>query len=61
MVSSSHMKTTVEIAPALLARAKKLAAQRQTTLRALIEAGLVMCWPVRAGPGGGGTRFPMLE
>jgi hypothetical protein len=34
------MKTTVEIAPALLARAKKLAAQRQTTLRALIEAGL---------------------
>jgi hypothetical protein len=34
------MKTTVEIAPALLARAKKLAARRQTTLRALIEAGL---------------------
>jgi hypothetical protein len=34
------MKTTVEIAPALLAQAKKLAAQRQTTLRALIEAGL---------------------
>jgi hypothetical protein len=34
------MKTTVEIAPALLARARKLAAQRQTTLRALIEAGL---------------------
>ena len=34
------MKTTVEISPALLARAKKLAAQRQTTLRALIEAGL---------------------
>ena len=34
------MKTTVEISPALLARAKKLAAQRRTTLRALIEAGL---------------------
>ena len=34
------MKTMVEITPALLARAKKLAAQRQTTLRALIEAGL---------------------
>jgi hypothetical protein len=31
------MKTTVEISPALLARARKLAAQRQTTLRALIE------------------------
>ncbi len=40
MIQSSYMKTTVEIAPALLARAKKLAAQRQTTLRALIEAGL---------------------
>jgi Arc/MetJ family transcription regulator len=40
MVQSSHMKTTVEIAPALLARAKRVAAQRQTTLRALIEAGL---------------------
>jgi predicted transcriptional regulator len=34
------MKTTVEISPALLARAKKLAAQRQTTLRAPIEASL---------------------
>ena len=34
------MKTTVEIAPALLARAKRVAAQRHTTLRALIEAGL---------------------
>jgi hypothetical protein len=40
MIQLSHMKTTVEIAPALLARAKKLAAQRRTTLRALIEAGL---------------------
>jgi len=40
MVQSTRMKTTVEISPALLARAKKLAAQRQTTLRALIEAGL---------------------
>lgn len=34
------MKTTVEISPALLARARKLAARRRTTLRALIEAGL---------------------
>jgi hypothetical protein len=34
------MKTTVEISPALLAQAKKLAPQRGTTLRALIEAGL---------------------
>jgi hypothetical protein len=34
------MKTTVDIADALLARAKKLAARRGTTLKALIEAGL---------------------
>jgi hypothetical protein len=40
MIQFIHMKTTVEISPALLARAKKLAARRQTTLRALIEAGL---------------------
>ena len=34
------MKTTVEISDALLAEAKTLAAQRGTTLRALIERGL---------------------
>jgi hypothetical protein len=36
----THMKTTVEISPALLAAAKKRAAGRGTTLRALIEEGL---------------------
>lgn len=34
------MKTTVEISDPLLARAKKLAARRGTTVRALIEEGL---------------------
>ena len=36
----SHMKTTVEIADPLLAAAKREAALRGTTVRALIEAGL---------------------
>lgn len=34
------MKTTVEIADDLIARAKALAIRRNTTLRALIEQGL---------------------
>jgi hypothetical protein len=34
------MRTTIELSDALLRRAKKLAARRQTTLRALIEEGL---------------------
>lgn len=34
------MKTTVDITASLLVSAKKLAAQRGTTLRALIETGL---------------------
>ena len=36
----SHMKTTVEISRALLAKARRLAACEGTTVRALIEAGL---------------------
>jgi hypothetical protein len=36
----THMKTTVEVSDALLREAKRVAAQRDTTLRALIEAGL---------------------
>lgn len=34
------MKTTVEIADSLVASAKRLAAERGTTLRALVETGL---------------------
>ena len=34
------MKTTVEISDALLRRAKQLAAQRRTTLRAVLESAL---------------------
>jgi predicted transcriptional regulator len=34
------MKTTVDLNDALLNRAKRIATQRQTTLRALIEDGL---------------------
>lgn len=34
------MKTTIDIAPALLRAAKALAAKEGTTLRALVEAGL---------------------
>lgn len=36
----THMKTTVEISDPLLERAKRLAAERGSTLRDLIEAGL---------------------
>jgi Arc/MetJ family transcription regulator len=34
------MKTTIDITDSLLASAKKLAARRGTTLRALVETGL---------------------
>ena len=37
----THMKTTIEISTPLLRRAKKIAARDRTTLRRLVEEGLV--------------------
>ncbi len=36
----AHMKTTIEINDALLLRAKQLAAERQQTLKSILEAAL---------------------
>lgn len=35
-----HMRTTIELSDALLARARKLARKRGTSVRALVEEGL---------------------
>ncbi|APW47554.1 hypothetical protein [Rhodoferax antarcticus] len=36
----AHMKTTIDLSGALFVMAKKLARERQTSLRALVEEGL---------------------
>jgi hypothetical protein len=40
MIWVTHMKTTVDIADALLRQAKRLAARRHTTLKVVIEDAL---------------------
>jgi len=40
MNMGAHIKTTVEISDALLAEARRVAAQERTTVRTLIEQGL---------------------
>ena len=61
------MKTTVEISDVLFERARLVAKQRGTTLRALIESGLTTVLsatrpkavkPMRAGSFGGAVKFP---
>ena len=37
----THMRTSIDLPDALMARAKRLARRRGTTLRALIEEGLL--------------------
>ena len=56
MIWVSHMKTTIEISDPLLRRAKKLAAKRGTTLKAVIEDALRTELAAAEGPAGTGVR-----
>ncbi len=51
------MKTTIEIADLLLARARRVAARRGTTLRALVEEGLRRVVAEERAPG----RFKLRD
>lgn len=46
------MKTTIEIADSLLEEAKKLAARKRTTVRALVESGLRQVLAQKVSRGG---------
>ena len=48
----SHMKTTIDIADALMNEAKRLAAKEGTTLRALVDEGLRRLLGERKAAGG---------
>ena len=55
------MRTTIEIPDSLLAKAKKAAIERRTTLRALVEAGLRKVLSANEQSGGNRVMGPMVE
>lgn len=55
------MKTTLDINDQLLARAKALAAQQQTSLTQLIEEGLQLRLRAHAAPQPGKLRLPVFK
>ncbi len=67
----AHMKTTVEISDPVLSKAKKVAAEEGTTVKALIEEGLRRVLDDRrrgpnfrlrkASVGGRGVKPPLTE
>ncbi len=62
MIWVAHMKTTIEIADPLLRRAKRLAAKRGTTLKAIIEDALrTELAAGEAGTGAGSVRTHTFE
>ncbi|MDA0323016.1 MAG: type II toxin-antitoxin system VapB family antitoxin [Verrucomicrobia bacterium] len=55
------MRTTIEIPDSLLAKAKKAAIERKTTLRALVEAGLRKLLSAHDECGGHRITGPMVQ
>ena len=55
------MKTTLDINDQLLANAKALAAQQQTSLTRLIEEGLQLRLRAQAAPQRGKPRLPVFK
>lgn len=55
------MRTTIEIPDGLLAKAKKVAIERRTTLRALVETGLRNMLSADARSSGRRVAGPMVE
>lgn len=55
------MKTTLDINDQLLAQAKSLAAQQQTSLTRLIEEGLQLRLRAHTAPQRGKLRLPVLR